>query len=90
MMTYGESPESMTDQVTPEWRNKIMHISLMIGDQEWGSDSPPEYCEEPKGFSVSIGLNDPVEAERIFHTLAENGKIRMPSNKRFGLIVSGC
>jgi len=54
MMT--ESPESsMTDQVTPEWRNKIMHISPMIGDQElMGSDSPPEYCEEPKGFSVSI------------------------------------
>jgi PhnB protein len=94
MMTYGESPESsMTDQVTPEWRNKIMHISLMIGDQElMGSDSPPEYCEEPKGFSVSISLNDPVEAERIFHTLAENGKIRMPFQQtfwayRFGMLI---
>jgi len=77
----------MTDQVTPEWRNK-MHISLMIGDQElMGSDSPPEYCEEPKAFPCRC-LNDPVEAEHLSHI--ENGKIRMPFNKRFGLIVSGC
>jgi PhnB protein len=94
MMTYGESPESsMTDQLTPDQRNKIMHVSLAIGDQElMGSDSPPGYGEETKGFSVSISLNDPAKAERIFHTLAENGTIRMPFQQtfwayRFGMLV---
>ncbi|NJR61976.1 MAG: VOC family protein [Cyanobacteria bacterium CRU_2_1] len=94
MMTYGESPDStMTDQMPPEWRNKIMHVGLMVGDQElMGSDNPPGYDEEPKGFSVSINLNDPVEAERIFHTLAENGKVQMPFQQtfwayRFGMLV---
>ncbi|WP_250124683.1 VOC family protein [Chroococcidiopsis sp. CCMEE 29] len=94
MMPYGESPEPlMTDQLTPEWRNKIMHVSLTIGDQElMGSDSPPEYDEEAKGFSVSISLNDPIEGERIFNTLAENGTVRMPFQQtfwayRFGMLV---
>jgi PhnB protein len=95
MMTYGESPpeSSMTDQVPPEWRDKIMHVELMIGDQElMGSDSPPEYHEEPKGFSVSISLNNPAEAERIFHTLVEKGAVQMPFQQtfwayRFGMLV---
>ena len=94
MMTYGESPESsMSDQTPSEWRNKIMHVGLMIGDQElMGSDSPPKYHEEPQGFSVSINLNEPAEAERIFNTLAENGKVRMPFQQtfwayRFGMLV---
>lgn len=26
---------------------------------------------EPKGFSVSLSINDPVEAERIFHALTK-------------------
>jgi PhnB protein len=70
-----------------------MHVGLMIGDQElMGSDSPPQYHEEPQGFSVSINLNDLAEAERIFNTLAENGKVRMPFQQtfwayRFGMLV---
>lgn len=94
MMTYKESPDSsMTDQVPPEWRNKIMHVGLMIGNQElMGSDSLPEYHEETQGFSVSISLTDPTEAERIFHTLAEKGKVQMPLQQtfwayRFGMLT---
>lgn len=94
MMTHAESPDSsMTEKLIPEWRDKILHVGLMIGDQElMGSDTPPEYYEEPKGFSVSISLNDPAKAERIFDTLAEGGKVRMPLQQtfwayRFGMLV---
>lgn len=94
MMTYAESPESsMTEQLPPEWHNKIMHVALTVDDQElMGSDGFPDYKEEPQGFSVSINLNDPVEAERIFHALAENGTVRMPLQQtfwayRFGMLV---
>ena len=57
-----------------------------------GFDAPPGRYEAPKGFSVSIGIADPVEAERIFHALAENGTVRMPIQKtfwsaRFGMLV---
>jgi PhnB protein len=94
MMTYGESPEqSMIEQMPSEWHNKIMHVSLTVDDQElMGSDNPPNYHEEPQGFSVSISLDDPEKAERIFHTLAENGTVRMPFQQtfwayRFGMLV---
>ncbi|MBW4538400.1 MAG: VOC family protein [Myxacorys chilensis ATA2-1-KO14] len=94
MMTYGEAPEpAVVEQTPPEWRSKVMHTSLTVGDQElMGSDSPPEYYEEAKGFSVSINLNDSAEAERIFRTLAENGKVQMSLQQtfwayRFGMLV---
>ncbi len=92
MMTYAESPESSMP-VIPEWHNKIMHSSLKIGDQElMGADNPPDYAETPQGFSVSINLTDPTEADRIFNELAENGTIKMPIQQtfwatRFGMLV---
>jgi PhnB protein len=91
MLTHGESP--MAQQVSSEWRNKIMHTRLEVGDKVlMGSDAPPEHYEAPKGFSVSLGVKDPAEAERIFHALAENGTVQMPIQKtfwsvRFGMLV---
>ncbi|MBE9079075.1 VOC family protein [Romeria aff. gracilis LEGE 07310] len=95
MMTWGELPDDdpMAGQVSPEWRDKVMHISLPVGNEElMGSDSPPEYYDEPKGFSVSISIDNPAEAERIFKSLAENGTIKMPIGEtfwaaRFGMLV---
>lgn len=94
MMTYADSPDaSMTEQMPPEWHDKIMHVGLMIDDQLlMGSDNPPGYNEEPKGFSVSINLNDPTKAEQIFNTLAKNGTVKMPLQQtfwadRFGMLV---
>lgn len=94
MMTHGESPDaSMTEQLSPEWRDKIMHVALMVDDQElMGSDAPPGCYEATKGFSVSINLDDPVKAERIFQTLSEKGTVRMPLQKtfwayRFGMLT---
>jgi PhnB protein len=91
MMTYGESP--MADQAPPEKLDKIMHVSLIVGDTIlMGSDAPPGYFEKPQGFSVSLVFNDPLEAERIFNTLAENGTVRMPIQEtfwspRFGMLI---
>ncbi|MBD2234717.1 VOC family protein [Phormidium tenue] len=90
-MTYGESP--MADQVPEEWRDKIMHSQLILGDQElMGADSMPGYFEEPKGLSVLINVEDPEKAEHIFAALAENGTIKMPIQEtfwaaRFGMVV---
>jgi PhnB protein len=91
MKTYAGTP--MEEQVPPEWRNKIIHAHLAGGD--WvllGSDMLPEHYNAPKGFSVSLQIEDPVEAERVFNALAENGTVRMPLQKtfwatRFGMLV---
>ena len=70
--------------VPPEWRKKIMHAHMTIGDQVlMASDVPPGYFHQPQGFSVAINLKDPVQGEHIFNALAENGKVKMPFAKTF-------
>ena len=79
--------------VPPEWRDKIMHARLVVsGEVLMGMDAPPDRYKEPKGFSVSLQFNDTKEAERVFHALAENGKVGMPLQQtfwaaRFGMLV---
>jgi PhnB protein len=74
----------MVEQVPAEWRDKIMHARLIVGDKVlMGSDAPPEHYEGTKGFSVSLGVDSMAEAERMFRALAENGTVRMPLQKTF-------
>lgn len=82
MFTHAGTPAAT--QVPPEWLNKIMHVNLKVGDSSlMGSDSPPDRYKQPKGFSVNIAVQDPAEAERIFHALAEGGTIGMPIQQTF-------
>jgi PhnB protein len=91
IQTHGESP--MADQTPPELRDKIMHVHMTVGDQVlMGSDAPMQHFEKPQGFSVSLGIDDPAEAERVFNGLAEGGTVTMPLQKtfwagRFGMLV---
>jgi PhnB protein len=82
MMTWGDSP--MAAQVPSEWRDKIIHATLIVGESALGgSDAPPDRYEKPRGLSVTIQLKDAAEAERIFNQLAENGMVQMPLQKTF-------
>ena len=91
MLTYGKS--AMAEQVPPGWREKIFHATLTVGDNVlMGADPVPGQYEHPKGFALMLGIDDPVDAERIFHALAENGIVQMPLQKtswsvRFGVLV---
>ena len=63
---------------------KILHASLKIGDTVlMASDAPPDRYEKPKGFSVSLVLDDTSEAERIFKALSEGGSVQMPIQQTF-------
>ena len=91
MLPHEGTPAA--EHVPPEWRNKIMHARLRVGDKVlMGSDAPPDHYEAMKGFSVTLGIDRPAEAERIFHALAEKGTVRLPIQKtfwaaRFGMLV---
>jgi PhnB protein len=82
MMTHAGTPAEK--QVPAEWRDKILHARLVVGDQAlMASDAPPGRYDKPQGFSVSIGLNDLAKAERMFNALAENGTVQMPFQQTF-------
>ena len=88
MMTHSGTPAE--NQVPPEWREKIIHARMVIGEQLlMGSDAPPGHFHQPQGFSVSLLVDEPEDAERIFHTLAENGTVKMPLQKTFWAISFG-
>lgn len=82
MQSFGESP--MAGEIGPEGHDRIMHARLAVGDQVlMASDSPPEYYERPQGLYVSIHVEEPGDAERIFQALAEKGTVKMPFEKTF-------
>lgn len=91
LLTYEGSPAA--GQVPPDWQKKILHARLAVGDEAlMGSDTPPGRYEPMKGFSVTISIREPREAERIFNALAEDGTVRMPIGetfwaRRFGMLI---
>jgi PhnB protein len=91
MLTHAGTPAE--GAVPAAWLDKIMHAQLNVnGSILMGSDAPPDRYKTPHAFSVNIGLDEPAEAERIFHALAENGKVGMPIGPtfwatRFGMVT---
>jgi len=89
--TYGQSP--MAQEVPADWSGKLMHARMAIGDRIlMGCDAPPDRYREPSGFSVSLSIKEPAEAERIFNELVQGGKVEMPIQQtfwsvRFGMLV---
>jgi|SRR5277367_5281574 PhnB protein len=81
-LTHGESP--MAAQTAPEWRDKIMHMAMRVGDRVLqGTDAPPQYQQPIQGFSVSISVKDLNEGKNIFDALAEGGKVDLPFSETF-------
>jgi len=79
---YGEGPPEM--QVAPEHKDRIMHARLTIdGEVLMASDAYPGNFQKPQGFSVSLQVEDPTDAERRFKALADGGSINMPFGKTF-------
>lgn len=80
--TYEASP--MANDVPPEWGKKLMHARVIVcGHELMGSDNPPGRYEQPKGFSVSLSIKGPEEAERVFNALAEGATVNLPFQKTF-------
>jgi len=88
---YAGTP--FADTVPADWQNKIMHGSVTVGGQVlMGADVVPGQYEEPKGISLSIHMKSAQEAERVFHELANDGRVVLALEKtfwaeRFGMVV---
>ena len=68
--------------------NKIMHISLLIGDGSvlMGSDVPEPMLEGFKqgdNFTISVNAESKEDADRLFNGLADGGKVEMPMGDAF-------
>ncbi|HUF08045.1 MAG TPA: VOC family protein [Rhodothermales bacterium] len=91
MISLGDSP--MAGEVPAEIHHTIMHAHLVADDVElMASDSMGGHYERPAGLYVSLHVESPDEADRIFNAFADGGKVTMPIEetfwaKRFGMVV---
>ncbi|MFN3838856.1 MAG: VOC family protein [Brevundimonas sp.] len=88
LITFAEMPEA---PVGPEWKDKIAHAWMQIGDQAiMGSDSPPGVCADDGGHradpprtppaqtSVALHFDSVDQARTVFDRLSENDLVQMP------------
>jgi PhnB protein len=93
MMRHADAPAGAGVPQTPEMANRIMHARLKVGDRLlMGGDAPKQFASTPQGFCVSIIVDDPTDADRIFHALAQGGTVKMPISetfwaRRFGMLI---
>ena len=76
-MKFGDGPPGTP--VPPEMKDKVMHMSMPLGDTLlMGCDSPPERATPMGGFQISVLLTDEAEVKRIYAALSEGGSVQMP------------
>ena len=67
--------------------NKIMHVSLMIGETAlMGSDSSDAFGHATtmgNNFSISVNADTDAEVDKLFGALSAGGKTTMPVQKTF-------
>jgi PhnB protein len=91
LMLHEASP--MANQVPPEWGKKVLHARLSLGGQIiLACDAPPNCYQPAAGYSLSLGIKDPAEADRLFQVLSHDGRVTMPIQEtfwaqRFGMLV---
>ena len=89
-MTYGESP--MAADMPASTHGLVMHSQLTCGAASiMGADNGEPEGAPTKGC-VSIHVDEPAEAERLFAALTEGGSVQMPLQEtfwaqRFGMFV---
>jgi PhnB protein len=85
LIRYKESPEPPPPgMVPPGWDNKVMHATFTIGQSTLhASDGIQQGKWSHQGFSLSLTVANPAEADRCFAGLAEQGQVEMPLSKTF-------
>jgi PhnB protein len=84
LMHYKDSPAPMPPGSIPAgFEDKVMHATFRIaGNTLMASDGNDE-DQNFAGFSLSLAVATPEEAERAFAALADGGQVTMPLGKTF-------
>jgi len=80
MMTHAENPAPTG--VNPEWRDKVLHARISIGDTELLAADVPS-AEPMRSAYLTLTLDSDAEAERIFAALSDGGRALMAMQETF-------
>ena len=94
LIRYKDSPEPPPPgMIPPGSENKVMHAEFAIGKSKlYASDGRCSAKPVHQGFSLSVTVASPAEADRCFAALADQGQVQMPLGKtffspRFGMLT---
>jgi PhnB protein len=77
MIRHGERPNP---NIPPEWKAKVLHARLAIGDTMlMGADIPQS--EPMRSAYLTLTVDTEADAERLYAVLAEGGDIFMKMDK---------
>jgi PhnB protein len=80
MMTHEQMPGP--SNVGPEWKKKILHARLDLGDCELMGSDIPSY-QPMRSVYISLSTESDAEAERIWKLLSDRGEVFMPIQETF-------
>jgi len=82
LQTHGEIPNNQG--VPAEWKDKVLHARLELGDTVlMGADIPPERFQPMRSAYLTLIVDTIEEAERIYALLTEGGEIFMKMEETF-------
>lgn len=80
--THGDVPD--TGQMPADWKDKVLHARLEIGDTIlMGADIPPDRFQPMRSAYLTLMLDSDEEAERVYALLSEGGEIFMKMEETF-------
>lgn len=82
LMRFKECPDPLPD-MPPGSGEKVMHMSLRIGDTTVLASDGCGDGANLSGFALSLTAADEAEAQRVFAALADGGQVRMPLGRTF-------
>lgn len=81
LMRHGDNPQAVP---APDWSNKVLHARMTLGGAELsGADVPADRFQPMRSAYLTLTLDSPEEAERIYALLSDGGQIFMPLQSTF-------
>ena len=82
LMRHGEQPAP--GNVSADWNGKVLHARMSLGGTELlGADIPPDRFQPIRSAYLTLTLDSPEEAERVYALLTDGGEIFMPIAETF-------
>jgi len=94
LMRMKDSPDPQEhERIPPGSENKVLHACFRLGETEvMASDGRCSGQPNFTGFSLSLGVPNEADADRLFAALSKGGEVRLPLtttffSPRFGMVA---
>jgi PhnB protein len=82
LMRHSEQPHA--ENVPANWKDAVLHARMTLGGTEIsGADIPPDVFQPMRSAYLTLSVDSPEEAERLYALLGDQGQIFMAMQETF-------